>query len=124
MHIRGIRNACFSENLACFVFLELPFSDSHFSKRGGYSFHNNIYFLQERINFSLIISDKICHFNSYYWSASQSHDKCNSFIKHLESNLDKATNFTSFLVVVLGDFNANFVKWHSNDKTNFEKLTQ
>ena len=64
------------------------------------------------------------HFNSYYWSASQSHDECNSFIKHLESNLDKATNFTPFSVVVLGDFNANFVNWHSNDKTNFEKLTQ
>ena len=59
-----------------------------------------IQYLQKCINFHLIIGDKLCHFITLY----RSHDEFNSFIKNLELNLDKATTFNPFFVVVLGDF--------------------
>ena len=36
-------------------------------------------------------------------------------------NLDKATTYNPFLVVVLGDFNAKSCNWCINDKTTFEE---
>ena len=80
----------------------------------------DIQYLQECINFHLIIGDKLCHFITFYRSPNQSHDEFNSFIKSLELNLDKATSYNPFLVVVLGYFNANPCNWYINDKTNFE----
>ena len=35
-------------------------------------------------------------------------------------NLDKATNFDPFLVVILGDFNRKLRNWCITDKTNFD----
>ena len=35
-------------------------------------------------------------------------------------NLDDATNFNPFVVVVLDNFNAKFYNWSIDDKTNFE----
>ena len=80
----------------------------------------DIQYLQECINFHLIIGDKLCHFITVYRSFNQSHDEFNLFIKNLELNLDKATTYNAFLVVVLGDFNAKSCNWCINDKTNFE----
>ena len=79
-----------------------------------------IQYLQECVNFHLIIGDKLCHFITLYRSPSQSHDEFNSFIKNLQLNLDKATTFNPYLVVVLGDFNAKSCNWCINDKTDFE----
>ena len=99
------------------------------SKRGGVCIYYkdflplkiiDIQYLQERINFHLIIGDKLCHFILLYRSPNQSDDYFNSFIKSLELNFDKATTFNPFLVVVLGDFNAKPCNWCINDKTNFE----
>ena len=79
--------------------------------------------MQECINFYLIISDKLCHFITLYRSPNQSHDEFNSFIENLELNLDKATTYNSFLVVVLSDFNAKWCSWCINDKTKIDTLT-
>ena len=35
-------------------------------------------------------------------------------------NLDKATTYNPFLIVVLDDFNAKSCNWCINDRTNFE----
>ena len=64
----------------------------------------DIQYLQEYINLHLIISDEPFHFITLYRSPNQFHDEFNSFIKNLELNLDKATTYNPFLVVVLGDF--------------------
>ena len=97
------------------------------SKRGGVCVYykdslplkiTDIQYLQECINFHLIISDRLCHFIMLYRSPNQSHDEFNSFIKSLELNLDKATTYNPFLVVALGDFNAKSCNWCINDKTN------
>ena len=51
----------------------------------------------------------------------QSHDEFSLFMKNLELKLDKATNYNSFLVVALGDFNAKSRNWCIDDKTKFER---
>ena len=100
------------------------------SKRGGVCIYykdslllkiTDIQYLQEYINFHLTIGNKLCHFIMLYRSPNQSHDKFNSFVKNLELNLDKATPYNPFLIVVLGDFNAKSCNWCINDKTNFEE---
>ena len=80
----------------------------------------DIQYLQKYINFHLISGDKLCHFIAFYRSPNQSHYEFNLFIKNLELNLNKATTYNSFLVVVLGDFNAKSCNWCINNKTNFE----
>ena len=80
----------------------------------------DIQYLQECINFHLIITDKLCHFIMLYGSPNQSHNELNSFIKNLEWNLDKASTYNLFLVTVLGDFNAKSCNWCINAKANFE----
>ena len=52
----------------------------------------DIQYLQEYLDFYLIIGDKVGHVIALYRSPN------------LELNLDKATTFNSFLVVVLSDF--------------------
>ena len=47
------------------------------------------------------VSAGVCHFIALYGSPNQSHDEFNLFMKNLEFNLDKATAFNPFLVVVL-----------------------
>ena len=79
-----------------------------------------IQYLQESISFHLIIGDELWHFITLYRCPNQSHDEFSLFIKHLELYLDKATTYNSFLVVVLGDFNAKSCNWCIDDKTNFE----
>ena len=69
----------------------------------------DIQYLQECINFHLI-DDKLCRFIMLYQFPNQSHDEFNSFIKNLELNLDKATTYNPFLVVVLGGFNAKLLQ--------------
>ena len=80
----------------------------------------DIQYLQECINFHLIIGDKLCHFITLYRSPNHSLDEFNSFINNLELNLGKATTYNPFLVVVLGNFNAKLCNWCINDRTNFE----
>ena len=79
-----------------------------------------IQYLQESISFHLIIGDELWHFITLYRCPNQSHDEFSLFIKNLELNLDKATTYNSFLVVLLGDFNCKSWNWCIDDKTNFE----
>ena len=51
----------------------------------------DIQYLQECINFHLIIGQKMCHFITLYQSPNQSHNEFNLLIKSIELNLDKTT---------------------------------
>ena len=66
----------------------------------------DIQMLEEFINFEIKIADKTCNFISLYRSPSQSKDEFESFPDNLEFNLDPIALRNLYLIVVLGDFNA------------------
>ena len=66
----------------------------------------DIQLLQEYINFEIKIADKTCHFISLCRPPSQFKEEFESFADNLERNLDSATLGKPYLIVVLGDFNA------------------
>lgn len=83
------------------------------SKRGGaYIYFKNylplkifdLQYLQECINFELMVGK--CIFISLYRSRSQTKDSFHSFRENLELNLDSVASKNAFLIVLLGDFNA------------------
>lgn len=87
------------------------------SKRGGayIYFKNylplkifNIQYLQECINFELMVGK--CIFISLYRSRSQTKDSFHSFRENLGLNLDSVASKNRFLIVLLGDFNAQSEK--------------
>ena len=80
----------------------------------------DVIFLQECINFELLINDKLCSFVSLYRSPSQTNDQFEEFIKNLELNLEYVSNKNPFLIVLIGDFNAKSEKWLSNSTTSHE----
>ena len=80
----------------------------------------DIQLLQECINFEIKIADKICNFISLYRSPSQSKHEFESFGDNLELNLDTIVNRNPFLIVALGDFNAQTKGWHTLGKTTYE----
>ena len=80
----------------------------------------DIQLLQECINFEIKIADKICNFISLYRSPSQSKDEFESFADNLELNLDSVVHRNPYLIVVLGDFNAQTKGWYPLGKTTYE----
>ena len=76
--------------------------------------------LQECINFEIKIADKICNFISLYKSPSQSKDGFEPFADNLELNLDSIVHRNTYLIVVLGDFNAQSKGRYSLGKTTYE----
>ena len=44
-----------------------------------------------------------------------------NFINYLKHNLEHIGNISSFLIVVLGDFNSRMQSWYQNDITTFER---
>ena len=80
----------------------------------------DIQLLQECINFEIKIADKTCNFISLYRSPSQSKDEFESFADNLELNLDSVALRNPYLIVVLGDFNAQTKGWYSLGKTTYE----
>ena len=80
----------------------------------------DVSYLQECINFEVKIGDKTCNFVSLYRSPSQTKDKFENFVKNLELNLGHIANKSLFLIIVLGDFNAEMQGWYHNDITTFE----
>ena len=64
-----------------------------------------IHYLQECINFEIMIGGKLCRFVSLYRSPNQSEDDFKSFANNFELNIDAVTANNPFLTVVLGDFN-------------------
>ena len=77
----------------------------------------DIQLLQECINFEIKIADKICNFIFLYRSPSQSKGEFESFADNLELNLDSFVHKNPYLIVVLGDFNAQTKGWYPLGKT-------
>ena len=77
-------------------------------------------YLSESILFQHQIGSKICNVISLYRSPSQTADNFDSFHENLKLNLHAMTDNNSFLVVVIGDFNAQSSSWCINDKSNYE----
>ena len=99
------------------------------TKRGGvciYYKHSlafkllNIHYLKECMNFEISFGGKICNFISLYRSPSQSSDTFEDFADNLELNLDKISNKSPYLLVVLGDFDVKSSNWYKHDKTTYE----
>ena len=78
--------------------------------------------LQECINFEIKIANKICNFISLYRSPSQFKDEFESFADNLELHLDSIVQRNPYLIVVLGDFNAQTKGWHPLGETTYKAL--
>ena len=76
--------------------------------------------LQECINFEIKIADKTCNFISLYRSLSQSKDECESFADNLALILHSIALRNPYLIVVLGEFNAQIKGWYSLGETTYE----
>ena len=72
------------------------------------------------MNFEISFRGKICNFISLYCSPSQSSDTFEYFAGNFELNLDKITNKSPYLLVVLGDLNVKSSNWYKRDKTTYE----
>ena len=59
---------------------------------------------------------------SLYRSPNQNKNDFETFLKNLELNFDHMAEKIPFMMVVLGDFNAKFKSWYTNDSTKFEGL--
>ena len=66
------------------------------------------------------IGDKTYSFLSLYRSPSQSQHDFETFTENLELKFEKLLQRNSFLVVVVGDFNAKSSNWFCQDKTVFK----
>ena len=83
---------------------------------------NNINYLNKCIVFDIKLGNTICSFIVLYRSPSQSSDEFESFSINLELTLDRVMKNTPYMMVLLGDFNANCTNWYKHDKTNFEGI--
>ena len=86
------------------------------TKRGGVCIHYrnflplkliNIHYLNKCITFEIKIGDKICNFVSLCRSPNQSEDDFENFCNNFELTLDAVSATNPFLIVAIGDFNAN-----------------
>ena len=66
------------------------------------------------------VGDKVCNFLSLYRSPSQILEDFEILSKNSELNLENTVQRNPFLVVVVGDCNANSSKRHCQDKSTFE----
>ena len=80
----------------------------------------DIQLLQKCINFEIKIADKTCNFISLHRSPSQSKDEFESFADNLELNLDSVALRNPYLIVILGEFNAQTKRWYHLGKTTCE----
>ena len=101
------------------------------TKRGGVCiFYRNslllnilgIHYLQEYINFEIMIGGKLCRFVSLYHQSNQSQDDFESFSSIFELNTDAVTANNPFLTVVLGDFNIKSNLWFKGDKRHHMRV--
>ena len=72
--------------------------------------------------FDIKLGDKLCSLVVLYRSPSQLSDEFESFPKHLELALDRVMQNTPYMMVLLGDVNADCTNWYKHDKTNFEGI--
>ena len=80
----------------------------------------DIQLLQDFIDLEIKIADKKCNFISLYRSPSQSKDEFETFADNLEVNFDSVALGNPYLIVVLGDFNAQTKGWYPLGKTTYE----
>ena len=80
----------------------------------------DVQLLQECINFEIKIAEKICNFISLYRSPSQSKDEFESFVDKFELNLDSIVHRNPYLIVVLGEFNAQTKGWYPLGKSTYQ----
>ena len=83
----------------------------------------DVQMLHECINFEIKIANKTCNFISFYRSPSQSKDEFESFSDNLEFNVDSIAFRNAYLIVALGDFNAQTKGWYPFGKTTYEGTT-
>ena len=110
------------------IFLVRANHPSNARKGGVYIYFKNsipwkvldIQLLQECINFEIKIADKICSFISLHRSPCQSKDGFESSADNLELNLDSIVHRNPYLIVVLGDFNAQTKGLCPLGKTTYE----
>ena len=76
----------------------------------------NISYLQERIWFNLMITNKLSNIVSLYRSPSPNRDEFENFINNLNLTLESITEKKPFLTILLGDFNAKHNNWCSDDR--------
>ena len=79
-----------------------------------------IHYLQECINFEIVIGGKLCRFVFLYCLPNQSQDDFESFPNNFELNIDAVTVSNSFLTVVVGDFNIMSNLWFKGDWKSYE----
>ena len=80
----------------------------------------DIQLLQDFIDFEIKIAEKTCNFISLYRSPKQSKDEFETFADNLEVNFDSVALGNPYLIVVLGDFNAQTKGWYPLGKTTYE----
>ena len=83
----------------------------------------SVNYLSECINFETMIGNKICNFITLYKSPSQNQYDFQAFIDNLEMNLETPVQKNPFLMVVIGDFNAESKKCCILYSTNFAGIT-
>ena len=81
----------------------------------------DIQLLQECLDFEIKLADKTCNFISLYRSPSKSKDEFESFADNLELYLDSVALRNPYLIVVLGDFNAQTKGWYPLGKTTYKR---
>ena len=102
------------------------------TKRGGvYLYYKNnlpqrvinIGYLNECLTLEHKVGDNICNFVVLYSSTSQSQEEFEIFSNNSEMILDIQAQKNPFLMTTIGDFNAKFKNWYSQDKSSFEGRT-
>ena len=71
-----------------------------------------------------MIGDKQCNFVALYRSPSENQDEFESFSQNLKITLDKLALDNLFMLVVIGDLNANSKNWYPLDRTTYKGKIQ
>ena len=118
-------------NLVIFRYNLIHYDHPSNTKRGGVCLYYknylplrvlNISYLKECLNFEHKIGDKSCNFIALYRSPSHSQDDFETS-DNFEMTLETLAQKGSFLMTIIGYFNAKSCNWYSHDKTNFEGST-
>ena len=80
----------------------------------------NIHYLKEYITFVIKLGDNISNFLSLCRSSNLSEDDFENFRNNFELTLDAVSATNPFLIVAIGDFNAESSNYYTGDATAFE----
>ena len=80
----------------------------------------DVHYLRECLIFEILIGGKSCNFICLHRSPSQSSDSFEESADNLQLSLDKISNQSPFLKVVLGDFNIKSSNWYKHGQTTYE----